>query len=91
MGHLREVDGNSQLSGQYSHALYVVLVLVGNEDRIKRAGVFPCDVHALEDLTAGESCINQDASAAGGDDCAVSLRATGQHRHAHHAKSIRQR
>jgi hypothetical protein len=90
MGHLGEVDGYAQLARENGDSLHVILMLMRNENGIERVGILTRRAQTLQNLAAGETRIDQNAGATGGDDGAVSLRTARQHRHTHHWKSIRQ-
>ncbi len=88
MGHLRKVNGDAELAGGDGDAADVVRVFVGDEDGVKGAGVFSGGLHALEDFTAAQACIDEDARAAAGDNGCVAFGAGGEHGEADHLLRI---
>ena len=86
---LGKVDGHAQLSRQHGDPLHVVLMFVSDQQGIDGRRIFIRHLQAFEQFPAGEPRIHQDACPAAGHQCAVPLGAGGQHRHPHHAKSIR--
>ncbi len=67
----------------------VVLVLMGNENRIESRRIFASDGHTLEKFAAREAGVDQYARARAGDDGAIAFGAGGEHCHAHHSVRIR--
>ena len=85
---LSEVNGNPQLARGDGQAADVVLVLVGDQNRVQRGGVFPGQLHAAEKLAATESGIHQDAGTAARHNCAVALGSRRQHSKTNHSVRI---
>jgi len=83
VGGLGEVDGDTQAAGEGGEAGDVVVMLVGDEDGVQGGGVFVGDGHALEEFTAGEAGVDEQAGVGGGDDRGVALGAGGEDGHAH--------
>ena len=86
VGGLGEVDGDAQAAGEGGEAGDVVLMLVGDEDGVEGGGIFVGELHALEQLAAGEAGVDEQAGVGGGDDRGVALGAGGENGHAHSFK-----
>ena len=68
VGRFGEVDGNLQAARQNGEAGDVVLMLVGDQDGVERAGVFAGKSHSLEQFAAREARIDEQTGFGGSDD-----------------------
>jgi len=84
------VNRNAKLLGEGAESGDVIGVLVRNDDGGKGMDAFANHLHAAKGFAGGESGIDQDASAGGGDQCAITAASTSQDRHRHHSRRIRE-
>jgi len=89
MGGFGKEDRNIETAGEDRETGDVVLMLVGDQDRVEPRRVFTGNGHALEEFAAGEAGVDQNPGARAGDDGAVAFGSGGEHCHAHHWLRIR--
>ena len=63
-------------------------VLVGDDDGVKRRGIFVDKPHAPEEFAATEAGVDENPGVAAGDNRAVAFGSRSQHREPHHEVSI---
>lgn len=65
-GTLGGVDGQAQPAGKHAHALDVIAVLVGDEQRLEARGVQPRGAQRVQHLAAAHAAIHQQRALIGG-------------------------